>query len=57
MSKRYSVGLIAGHVCFYGEYSVQYEHHLFDTIEEATDFRNRHFPNCTEVFDLENLPF
>lgn len=57
MANRYAVDLIVGHICFYGEYSVQYEAHFFDTLEEANAFRDKHFPNCTNVCDTENLPF
>lgn len=57
MVKRYAVSLIVGYTCFYGDCTAQYEHVFFDTLEEAQAFRNEHHPNCTDVFDLENLPF
>lgn len=57
MTKRYSVNLIIGYIYFYGEESVQYETHFFDTLKEAESFCCKHFPNCSGIFDLENLPF
>lgn len=57
MNKRYAVNLIIGYNYFYGEESVQYEAHFFNTLKEAESFYRKHFPNCTGIFDLENLPF
>ena len=57
MVKRYAVDLITGYVGGYCDFSTVYQSHLFDTLEEANDFYNKHFPNCTKVIDTENLPF